>query len=168
MNRKLFLAMIVLATALGACKKSNNADESPKTNPIPVNVEANKWTFKGTTYTHVINSAVWNGSGTSNGLMGSGSNETIIAFQIWFYSRTPATGAYKIMSFTDKLLSSDQNVVSVNAAIGSVAYRSKTNGGTVNVTNTNGVISASVKDVELVMDGAGEIEKITGNLTFTP
>jgi hypothetical protein len=111
---------------------------------------------------------VWNGSGTNNGLMGGGTNDSISSFQIWFYSQTPASGTYKIVSYVTKLLSTNPMDVSVNTSYGSNAYRSKDDGGSVTVTNVNGVISVTVNNISLKtgFDGTtGDSTVINRNLT---
>ncbi len=103
--------------------------------------------------------------------MGGGTNDSISSFQIWFYSQTPATGTYKIVSYLTKLGSADPMEVSVNTSYGSIAYRSQNDGGSVTVTNVNGVISATVNNLTLKtsFDGTtGDSTVLNGNLTYRP
>ncbi len=158
-------------TSSTATTASTSTTSSTSSTSTTSGIAENTWTLNGKTFVHSTSSAVWNGSGTNNGLMGSGTNDSLGAFQIWFYSQTPATGTYKIVSYLTKLGSTDPMEVSVNGAYGSIAYRSKNDGGSVTVTNVNGVVSATVSNLTLKtsFDGtSGDSAVINGNLTFHP
>lgn len=165
--------------AFGAMLLITNCAKKEET-PTPTTIDANtttpgtntgfvnKWTIDDKTFTQISGSSpVWNGSGKNNGFMGSGSSDSTVAFQVWLYSQNPATGNYKIMSYLTKLGSADSTVASINVGLGSKAWWSKNNGGVVNVTNTNGVISVSVANIECTssMLGTGDVVTVSGNLT---
>lgn len=173
--RRIFLTLaIILATSfaslyLVSCKKKTDTQPSPvvdnKDTTVTPNADANKWIVAGKTYTGIAGSPVWNGAGNNWGFMGNGSLDSTVAFQIWFYKNSPRSGVYPVEAYLSKKLG-DSTVVSVNVSLGSNAYYSK-KGGTVTVTNTNGVISATVKDVvcSKSMLGTGDTVSVSGNLT---
>lgn len=158
-------------TASTSTTSTTATTSSTSTTSTTSGVTENTWTFNGKTFVNSAPSAIWNGSGTNNGLMGGGTNDSLSSFQIWFYSQTPASGTYKIVSYLTKLGSTDPMEVSVNTSYGSTAYRSKNDGGSLTVTNLNGVISATVNNLTLKasFDGTtGDPITLNGNLTYRP
>lgn len=177
MKTKLFISLLCVIFFIGCDqidelindkeKEEEQTEEKPTDEKPTANAGENKWTIGGTTYTNVSNSAVWNG-GTGNwGLMGNGSTTPMNAFQIWFNTQTPPSGTYNIKNATSRKEDTD---VWISTTVVDVAYRSA-NKGIVTVTNTNGVISASLSNITLRTDFfgvSGDSIIITGNLTYRP
>jgi hypothetical protein len=174
--RKIFLKLTILVATSGSlslvsCKKKTDTPPSPvvenkdTTQTATPNADANKWTVGSQSFTGIAGSPVWNGGGNSWGFMGNGSLDSLVAFQVWFHKTSPRSGVYPVEAYLTKK-PGDSTVVSVNVSLGNNAYYSK-KGGTVTVTNTNGVISATVKDVVCSKSllGTGDTVVVAGNLT---
>lgn len=176
MKNQLIALTLLSFLALAACEKETVTPEpNQPTNPTnpnnpnnPGNPGANQWTVDGITYTHVTNSAVWNGGGATHGLMGSGSNDSLVSFQIWFKTNTPRTGTYNIVPFFGLFGSTDSMAVALSVTIGSRGWYSIANSGTIAVTNDAGVISATATNTTIKRTTSDSTNTITGNLTYRP
>lgn len=168
--KKLFLfAFLVTTVSFISCEKEEvNPNPNPNNPGNPVNQGENKWTIEGVTYTNTANSAVWNGQGSSWGLMGNGSNDSLVAFQLWFKTNNPVSGNYTIQPFISIFTSTDSTIVAISASLGSRVWQSVANSGTVTVTNTNGVISATATNISIKRTDSENTTVLSGNLTYRP
>ncbi len=168
MKNFLFLALLSSALGFTACEKEAVTPDPVPTNPTTNNPGENKWTVEGITYTNTGSSAVWNGGGTTWGLMGNGSNDSLEAFQLWFKTNTPRTGTYNIIPFLSLFSTTDSNAVAISISIVNRGWQSATNNGTVAVVNTNGVVSATVTNIPVKRTTDTTNTIVSGNLTYRP
>jgi len=173
MKNQLIAFALLFSLTFVACNKENvvpepNQPNNPTNPNNPNNPGENKWTVDGITYTHTTNSAVWNGGGTSWGLMGNGSNDSLVAFQLWFKTNTPRTGNYNIVPFLGLFSSTDSFAVAISVSIGSKGWYSVANAGTIAVTNNAGVISCTATNATIKRTTTDSTSTITGNLTYRP
>lgn len=173
MKNHLIALLLLSILALSACKEETiipepNQPNNPTNPNNPANPEANKWTINGITYTHITNSAVWNGGGATWGLMGNGSADSLVAFQLWFKTNTPPTGNYNIIPFLSLFSTTDSMAVAISVSLGARVWNSIPNSGTIAVTNNAGVISATATNTTIKRTTSDSTTTITGNLTFRP
>jgi len=168
--KKIILMAVLLASASFISCEKEAVTPSPST-PAPnnpANPGENKWTIEGITYTNTASSAVWNGQGASWGLMGNGSNDSLVAFQLWFKNNNPVSGTYTIQPFLSIFTSPDSTIVAISASLGTRVWQSVANSGTVTVTNTNGIVSATATNISIKRTDSENTTSISGNLTYKP
>ena len=173
MKNQLIAVVLLFSLAFAACEKETvvpepNQPNNPNNPNNPANPGANKWTIDGITYTHITNSAVWNGGGTTWGLMGNGSVDSLVAFQLWFKTNTPRTGNYNLVPFLSLFTTTDSMAVAVSVSLGARVWNSVANSGTIAVTNDAGVISCTATNTTIKRTTSDSTTQISGNLTYRP
>lgn len=173
MKNQLIALALLFSLAFAACEKETvvpepNQPNNPSNPTNPTNPGANKWTINGITYTHITNSAVWNGGGSTWGLMGNGSADSLVAFQLWFKTQTPRTGNYNIIPFLSLFSSTDSMAVAISVSLGTRVWNSIPNSGTIAVTNDAGVISCTATNATIKRTTSDSTTVIAGNLTYRP